>query len=178
MSKDTISKADRSGQASLAIDPNERLARLVRSLARGFSRSLQIRLAEHQVTFGQWTYLRTLWQEDGITQRELAYRMGVMEPTAHAALSKMQEAGYIERLHKVGDRKKVFIYLTSHGAELRSKLEPLALEVNQIATADLDEETVEVVRAALLKMATNLTEDEARSIDAGKTMPSTRQFIA
>jgi len=49
-------------EIDFSIDPNERLARLVRDLARGFSRSLQIRLADYNVTFGQWTFLRVLWQ--------------------------------------------------------------------------------------------------------------------
>ena len=157
-------------------DTSERLARLVRDLARGFSRSLQIRLADYNVTFGQWTFLRVLWQQDGITQRELAQLLGVMEPTAHAALSKMQEAGYIEKVHKVGDRKKVFIYLTRHGKDLGKKLIPLALEVNDIATDGLSEDMVAEIKKVLIRMATNLSEDEARSVEAGKTMPSTRKF--
>ena len=49
-------------------------------------RALQRRLAEHGVSFGHWTFLRILWERDGLTQRELSDEAGVMEPTTFAAL--------------------------------------------------------------------------------------------
>ena len=61
--------------------PNDRLAHLVRDAGRALVRSLSVRLAEHQVSFGHWSFLRVLWAGDGLTQRELSERAGVMEPT-------------------------------------------------------------------------------------------------
>lgn len=60
---------------------NDRLAHLVRDAARALGRLLSVRLTEHDVSFGHWSFLRVLWVEDGLTQRELSERFGVMEPT-------------------------------------------------------------------------------------------------
>lgn len=57
--------------------PNDRLAHL----AKDATRALQMRLAEHAVSFGHWTFLRILWETDGLTQRELSVQVGVMKPT-------------------------------------------------------------------------------------------------
>ena len=51
--------------------PDDRLAHLVKDATRALVRALQMRLAEHAVSFGHWTFLRILWEGDGLTQREL-----------------------------------------------------------------------------------------------------------
>ena len=84
-------------------------------MSRGFSRCLQIRLVEYNVSFGHWTYLRILWETDGITQRELSRKLGVMEPTVHSALNKMQDADLVTRIQKDGDKKKNYVYLSNTG---------------------------------------------------------------
>ena len=52
---------------------------------------MQARLAEHAVPFGHWTFLRILWERDGLTQRELSDQAGVMEPSTFAALKAMEK---------------------------------------------------------------------------------------
>src|SRR5258708_40124580 len=75
--------------------PNDRLAHLVKDVTRAFVRALQARLAQHGVTFGHWTFLRVLWETDGLTQRELSDQAGVMEPTTFAAIKAMEKLGYV-----------------------------------------------------------------------------------
>ena len=50
--------------------PNDRMAHLVKDTTRALVRALQSRLAAHGVSFGHWTFLRILWEHDGLTQRE------------------------------------------------------------------------------------------------------------
>ena len=69
----------------------------VRDLNRLMQRALAARLARHGVAPGAWYVLRVLWEEDGLTQRELAARIGMQEPTAVIALRGMEEAGWITR---------------------------------------------------------------------------------
>ena len=124
-------------------------------------RALQLRLAEHGVSFGHWTFLRILWEHDGLTQRSLSAEAGVMEPTTFTALKAMEEKGYIERRQTRDNRKNVHVHLTPKGHALKAKLVPLAEEVNRIAVEGLERAEVTRIRRALLAVLENLARDEA-----------------
>ncbi|HVO14329.1 MAG TPA: MarR family transcriptional regulator [Alphaproteobacteria bacterium] len=156
--------------------PNDRLAHLVKDATRGLVRALQMRLTEHAVSFGHWTFLRILWESDGLTQRELSEKAGVMEPTTFAALKAMEKLGYIERRKVPGNRKNVHIHLTETGAALKAKLVPLAEEVNAIAVAGVDPEHIAIARATLLAMIQNLAADELNAGRSLRRLPSTREL--
>jgi DNA-binding MarR family transcriptional regulator len=141
--------------------PNDRLAHLVRDAAKGLMRALHLRLVEHGVSFGHWSFLRILWERDGITQRELSDQAGVMEPTTFSALKGMEERGYITRRQTRDNKKNVFIHLTPKGRALKAKLVPLALEVNRIAVRRTSAGEIAATRKTLLKMIENLAEDES-----------------
>ena len=62
-------------------------------------------LAEHGVSHGHWSFLRVLWEEDGLSQRELSTRVGMMEPTTVIALRGMEKAGLVRRSRSSADRR-------------------------------------------------------------------------
>ncbi len=153
--------------------PDDRLAHLVKDSTRALVRALQMRLAEHGVSFGHWTFLRILWEGDGLTQRGLSEQAGVMEPTTFSALKAMERLGYIIRRKRGGDRKKVYVLLTPKGRRLRSKLVPLAEDVNRIAVRDARPGDIVTTRKVLLGIIENLARDEQT---ADMRMPSTREL--
>jgi DNA-binding MarR family transcriptional regulator len=140
--------------------PNDRLAHLIRDLARAQQRALQQRLAEFDVSFGHWTFLRILWLKDGLTQKELSDLAGVMEPTTFSAVRAMENMGLIERRQMAGNRKNMHVFLTSQGRALQKKLVPLAEEVNRISVTGLSSESVQTLRQTLLTMMENLAQDQ------------------
>ena len=156
--------------------PNDRLAHLVKDAMRGLQRALQIRHAKYSVSFGHWTFLRILWDADGLTQRELSERAGVQEPTTFAALKAMEKLGYVTRRHLPDSRKKVYVFLTPKGQALRPKLVPLAEEVNDIAVKGLTAEEIATTRHALLILIENLARDEAEQLRQHRRIPSTREL--
>jgi DNA-binding MarR family transcriptional regulator len=152
--------------------PNDRLAHLVKDATRALVRALQMRLAEHAVSFGHWTYLRILWEGDGLTQRELSEQAGVTEPTTFSALKAMERLGYVRRRRR-RDRKQIDILLTAKGRRLRDHLVPLALDVNSIAARGVRKADIATTRGVLLAIIENLARDEAA---ADLRMPSTREL--
>ena len=158
--------------------PDDRLAYLVKDATRGLTRALQMRLAEHSVSFGHWTFLRILWENDGVTQRELSERAGLMEPTTFSALKAMERLGYATRRQQPDSRKKVYVFLTPEGRALREKLVPLAEEVNAIAVDGVAPAQVAAARDMLLQMIRNLARDEAEQLARERRMPSTRALAA
>lgn len=165
---DTRQKHEVGGQS------DERMARLVRLAARGFNRALQLRLQTENVTFGQWIFLRILWQGDGLSQRELSDKANLTEPTAHSALIRMEELGYIVRRNVAGNKRRQHAFLTEKGWELRNRLEPLALEVNDTALAGLSENERASLRNALALMIRNLEDDERNAALRGIRVPPTK----
>jgi DNA-binding MarR family transcriptional regulator len=139
--------------------PNDRLAHLIRDVGRSLGQSLTVRLAEHDIPFGHWAFLRVLWNGDGLTQKELSDAIGVTEPTTYAAVKVLEERGYITRRHEEGNRRKLHVFLTEKGAALRDELVPLAIEVNRIAVKDISDEHLTIVREVMLKMIGNLADD-------------------
>lgn len=119
-------------------------------------RELQGRLAVHGVSFGHWTFLRILWERDGLTQRELSDEAGVMESSTHAAIKAMEEAGYVKRIQLPENRKTVYVHLTAKGRALRAKLEPIAKDVNRDAVRGLAAKDVETARQVLVAVTENL----------------------
>lgn len=154
--------------------PNDRLAHLVKDAMRGLMRSLQMRHSQHSVSFGHWTFLRILWEADGLTQRELSERACLQEPTTYAALKAMEKLGYISRKQLPDSRKKVYVFLTPKGRALRPKLVPMAEEVNQVALKGVSADDIATTRRTLLVMIENLAHDEAEQMLLHHRIPSTR----
>ncbi len=152
--------------------PNDRLAHLIRDTERAFRRALQIRLAPYGVPFGQWAFLRILWESDGLTQRELSERAGVMEPTTFAAMKAMEALGYVHRKQLPTNKKNVYVYLTDAGRELKQRLVPMAEDTNLISTAGLSPQDLATTRKVLLAMIANLAQDEIGQLPQSDPEPS------
>jgi DNA-binding MarR family transcriptional regulator len=155
--------------------PNDRLAHLIKDATRALLRALQMRLTEYSVSLGQWTFLRILWESDGITQRELSEQAGVMEPTTFTALKTMEKLGYVTRKKMPNNKKMVYVFLTPRGRLLKSKLVPLAEEVNRIAVESLSPQDITTMRHALITMIENLARNEAKGNKKFR-IPSTREL--
>jgi MarR family transcriptional regulator, organic hydroperoxide resistance regulator len=154
----------------------ERFAHLVKLAARGLARALQMRLTEHAVSYGHWTFLRILWEEEGLTQRGLSARAGVMEPTTFAALKAMAQRGYVTRRRNPQSRKEMQVFLTPQGRALQAKLVPLAEEVNDVALRGVGVADIAATRRTLLVLTKNLAKDEMASLTPLRRIPSTREL--
>lgn len=141
--------------------PNDRMAHLIKDATRVLLRSLQVRLARHEVQVGHWTFLRVLWEHDGLTQRELSVEAGVMEPTTLIALRSMEAFGYVTREHRPGNRKNLHVFLTQKGKDLKQALVPLAQEVNAVALNNISDADIAATRRTLVAMIGNLSQDPA-----------------
>ena len=141
--------------------PDDRMAHLVKDAARAYLRSLQTRLAQQDVQLGHWTFLRILWERDGLSKRELSVEAGVMEPTTFVALRAMAALGYVALEQRPENRKNVYVFLTPLGKRLKKRLVPLAEDVNAVALQSLSPTAIETTRRSLLVMMDNLARDAA-----------------
>ena len=128
---------------------------LVRDAHRAFQRLLERRIGPFGVTRGQWYFLRVLWITDGLSQRELSARVGMMEPTTVTALRSMEKSGLIRRVRGDDDRRKVLVFLTAKARRLRGEL----LGVARTITAEAEEGIAPRDLAAFRRIVARMTEN-------------------
>jgi DNA-binding MarR family transcriptional regulator len=143
----------------------ERLSHLIKTAFRCTSASLQRRLRQHDVLYGHWTFLRILWQTDGVTQRQLSEQAGVTEPSTVTALQAMEKLGYIARRKIEGNNKQIRVFLTPRGRSLRPLAVPCAQQVNQLVMAGIPAEDLAITRRTLLAVIENLGRDAVDELE-------------
>jgi DNA-binding MarR family transcriptional regulator len=132
------------------------LGYLVRDANRAFQRLLERRITPHGVSRGQWYFLRVLWEEDGLSQRELSERVGMMEPTTVIALRGMEKAGLIRRVRGTDDRRVTRVHLTPKARRLRDRLLQISQGVNDQGAEGIDPAELVQFRRMIAKMTANL----------------------
>lgn len=128
----------------------------VRWAHRALQRELEEQIRPYGITTGMWYFLRALWEEDGLSQRELSDKVGTTEPTTVAALHAMEKRGLVTRVANTTDRRKSNIYLTVPAFELRELLLPHAREVNRVAGAGISAADIRALKRILTKLRGNL----------------------
>ena len=139
---------------------HESVGFVVREVWRLFARCLQPRIAREGVSIGMWFVLRMLWDEDGMTQRELGERVGINGPTMVTALNSMERAGLVKRVQNRKDRRKINVFLTERGRKLKGKLWPMAADVLDIGLAGLSPSQIQSLNLMLARIRTNLECDQ------------------
>jgi DNA-binding MarR family transcriptional regulator len=141
---------------SFKFPPSESPGYLVRDAHRAYQRLLEKRIGKHGVTRGQWYFLRVLWDEDGLSQRELSARVGMMEPTTVIALRSMEKSGLIRRVRSADDRRKAQVWLTPKAKRLRDRLLLVARGITEDANAGIDRGDLAVFQRVIARMTANL----------------------
>jgi DNA-binding MarR family transcriptional regulator len=129
---------------------------LVRDANRAFQRLLERRIAPYGVARGQWYFLRVLWSEDGLSQRELSARVGTMEPTTVVAVRSMEKSGLIRRVRSRDDKRRSQVWLTPKAQRLRDELLALARSITDAAEHGIGRADLALFRRLIRQMTVNL----------------------
>lgn len=136
--------------------PNEDLAAKIRDVHRQFGRVLQQRIGELGLTLGTWYFLRALWEEDGLSQRELSHRIGTMEPTTVSALNAMERLDLVRRERDPHDKRRRRVFLTDHGRGLKDRALGLLDELDREALAGFSKSEAAQIHTLLDGVLQNL----------------------
>src|SRR6185437_10169545 len=136
--------------------PEDSVGHQVRWAHRALQRELEERLRPFGITGGMWHFLRALWEEDGLSQRELSDRVGTSEATTVSALHAMEKRGLALRVPNSDDRRKSNIFLTRPAKDMRDLLLQEAREVNHTATEGISAAEIASLKTTLGKIRKNL----------------------
>lgn len=114
----------------MAFDRSHSATYLANQLAKGFARSLQQRSSSLGFSPGQFPVLLELWQQDGLTQKQLLDKLEVEQATVANTLARMQRDGLIERIPHPDDKRAKIITLTALGRSLEARAVEAAAEAD------------------------------------------------
>jgi DNA-binding MarR family transcriptional regulator len=92
-----------------------RLPLLLRRAWYGLNQAFRRRIAHLGLTPDQFTVMRTLLEQEGISQRELTTFMSSDPNTVAALVNRMEKAGLLERQTHEQDRRRNRLRLLPHG---------------------------------------------------------------
>lgn len=138
------------------VDLERSVGYLIRATNRLILARLQALLEPHGVTLGQYFVLRELWENEGLTQRELSARVGIHEPSTVAALDALERRGLVRRVRSTEDRRKTHVHLTPEGRGLRTPFLGYAASIIDDATGEFGPGEVDTFRRLLQTLKRNL----------------------
>ena len=153
----------------LNIELDESIGFLIADTGRYVKRSLYVRIAEYGIRGGCWFALRSLWQQDGVTQRELSHRLGLMAPSVLEMIRTMERDGLVRCERDPADRRKVRVYLTERARKLERKLMTIANRLNGTMLHGLTAEEEIQLKLLLRKLRDTLGVDFATYAEAKGT---------
>lgn len=122
---------------------------LISDTARHVKRLLYPGIAQLGIRGGSWYALRALFEEDGVTQRELATRLGTTQPSTLEMLRSMETEGLVHFQRDTIDRRKLRIHLTEKALLLKPQLLSIASDSNAILVGGLTQAQQTMLRALL-----------------------------
>lgn len=161
---------------SQALD--ESIGFLLNETSRLSRRLLYGRLAECGIRGGSWYVLRVLWEGDGVTQRQLAERLGMTQPSTLEMIRSMERDDLIRLERDQEDRRKTRVYLTDRAWDLRVPLLRVAEEATAVVVQRLSQPEQVALRMLLRNvrdttaeaLGRQASEDEA-AVDAERAAP-------
>jgi DNA-binding MarR family transcriptional regulator len=157
MIRSTSRKAQTGYSVEFGVVAGIGFGRRLRNTSRLLDRLLAEVLGPHGLTLSQYFILRELWDEEGLTLRELAARVGVAEPSTMTTLELMVERGLVQRTQSKQDRRKTHVHLTAKARGLQKDVRDSVQTAGAICFAGL--------RAADLTRAVELFDKIAANIE-------------
>ena len=126
-------------------------------------------LANINLHIGQEILLMELWQEDGLTQTELAERLCIEPPTLTKMLSRLEKTKLLEKRKDTQDARICRVFLTDKGYACQKSVTDLWLNLDETILANLSPEERLLFRRFLIQIYDNLE-------SAKQSQSSTKNF--
>ncbi|UTE77169.1 MULTISPECIES: MarR family transcriptional regulator [unclassified Rossellomorea] len=121
-------------------------------------RFLTLHLKDFDVTPEQWTVLKRLAEQDGISQKQLAIRSEKDQPTVTRILDILERKELIYKQKNAEDRRSFLIFITEKGMKAKEELSPFIENLYEdTILKGISEEELEVYKSVLSQINANMT---------------------
>ena len=130
---------------------------IINRTAKAFVKAIDCQLREKVgVTVGQWKVLVMLVDQNGLTQKEIADRLGLEGATLIRIIDKMEKGKLVERKVDPHDRRNNMIYRTEMADALWDKMIQCASNIQEISLNGVPDEKVKIMKDVLENIWQNL----------------------
>ncbi len=130
---------------------------VVNTTAKAFQRSFDIELRKNAgVSLSQWRVVGALVMQPGLTQKEIADKMGIEGATLVPVIDKMEKEGLLKRKPDSDDRRVNRIYLTQKADSLWEVMIECALRIRKSSLKNISESDIQTTLDTLRKISKNL----------------------
>lgn len=114
-------------------------------------------LAAVGLTYPQYLVMLALWEEDGVTIRQLGEQLLLDSGTLSPLVSRLENAGFVSRSRAGEDGRTVRVELTAQGRDLREKA--AGIQCSLLEKLDLPPEDLLELRRLARKVISALARD-------------------
>lgn len=111
------------------------------------------RLAEYDITPGQYGILNCLWSRNSVNPKEIAKTLCLETSTISGVMDRMQKKGIIDRLVSKEDRRCVEVTITEKGKALEGPVLQIVDDVNREVMAGFTKEEQLLLKDCLRRIA-------------------------
>ena len=149
------------------LELSRQLCFAVYATAHAFNRFYRPLLEPLGLTYPQYLVMLVLWDQDGLTVKEIGQQLHLDSGTLSPVLKRLQALGYVQRSRDLPDERQVRVTLTQHGREIRKQAAVGRQEV--VCASGRTEEQIQALkreldqlRDALLGQAEDAENDRPR----------------
>jgi DNA-binding MarR family transcriptional regulator len=117
-------------------------------------------LTEVGLHVGQEMLLQILWQEDKLTQTELADRLCIQLATVNKMIQRMERAGWVTKCGDEQDGRVSRVQLTQKGSDLQAATEQVWDRLEQCTLANFTPEERGILGRFLHQLYENLSQED------------------
>lgn len=139
---------------------SESFGYIINLTARNIKKKLEAKIKIYNITTSQWAVLKTLSEENNLTQAEVAERLGADRATTGAVIDKLTNKKLVYRNQCESDRRANKVCISDYGQELTKKISCEAVKCNSNALEGFNEEEVEKLFSYLKRVNDNLNKEE------------------
>ena len=110
----------------------------------------------------QGRILHVLWENDGISNRELSKKSGLAMSSLTTMLERMEEKNLLIRKFCPSDKRKILIFLTDYAKSLKSEYDEISDKMTEISFEGISIEERLAVEATLEKVLYNFEKAEQK----------------
>lgn len=135
---------------------DQRLCFLIYSTSLAMTQTYKPLLEEIGLTYPQYLAMVVLWEQDGITVKELANRLGQDSGSMTPLLKRLEAAGLVTRQRDPDDERSLSLRLTPAGQAMKEKARKV--DAAFAAACDLDDTQVEQLLAGIATLRRHLAD--------------------